>query len=84
MKKKRALKGLLWILLIAILLPCFVQAKTGLEKETPDYKVSYYAFDCYNMIDANGKRSGYGYEMMQGITKYMQCTFSYVGYDKSV
>ena len=27
--------------------------------------------------------SGYGYEMMQGIAKYMQCTFSYVGYDKT-
>ena len=27
--------------------------------------------------------SGYGYEMMQGISKYLQCTFSYVGYDKS-
>lgn len=80
---KRRSIGLIWILLIAILSPCFVQAKATLETETPNYKVAYYAFDCYNMIDENGKRSGYGYEMMQGITKYLQCTFSYVGYDKS-
>ncbi len=83
MKKKRAFLGLMGVILLSLLLPSFVQAKSVLEKKTPDYKVSYYAFDCYNMIDENGKRSGYGYEMMQGITKYMQCTFSYVGYDKS-
>ena len=83
MKKKRAFLGLMGVILLSLLLPSFVQAKSVLEKKTPDYKVSYYAFDCYNMIDENGKCSGYGYEMMQGITKYMQCTFSYVGYDKS-
>ncbi len=41
------------------------------------------AFDSYHMQDENGLWSGYGYEMMQGIAKYMQCTFSYVGYDKT-
>ena len=82
MKKKSTIRGFLWVILFTIISPCFVQAAT-LEKDTPNYKVAYYAFDCYNMIDKNGKRSGYGYEMMQGITKYLQCTFSYVGYDKS-
>ena len=53
------------------------------KQETPDYKVAFYAFDCYHMQDENGKLSGYGYEMMEGISKYLQCTFSYVGYDKS-
>lgn len=51
--------------------------------ETPDYKVAFFAFDCYHMQDENGKRTGYGYEMMQGISKYLQCTFSYVGHGKS-
>ena len=51
--------------------------------ETPNYKVSFYYFDCYNMTDENGTRYGYGYEMMQEISNYLQCTFSYVGYDKS-
>lgn len=50
---------------------------------TPDYKVSFYHFDCFNMTDENGKRYGYGYEMMQDISNYMQCTFSYVDYDKT-
>ncbi len=50
---------------------------------TPDKKVAFYAFDCYNMMDENGRKYGYGYDMMQNISNFMQCTFSYVGYDKS-
>lgn len=53
------------------------------KADTPDYKVAFYAFDCYNMQDADGKRYGYGYELMQNVAKYTQCTFSYVGYDKT-
>ncbi len=46
-------------------------------------KEAFYAFDCYHMQDENGKRSGYGYEMMQNLSRYMQCTFSYDGYENS-
>lgn len=53
------------------------------RRETPVYKVAFYAADCYHIQDENGRRSGYGYEMMQGLSKYMQCTFDYVGYDKT-
>ena len=53
------------------------------KADTPDYKVAFYYFDCYNMQDADGKRYGYGYELMQNVAKYTQCTFSYVGYDKT-
>ena len=60
-----------------------VYAAALTRTETPDYKVAFYAFDCYHMQDENGKCSGYGYEMMQNLSKYLQCTFSYVGYDKS-
>ena len=60
-----------------------VSAANVPQATTPDYKVAFYAFDCYNMQDENGQRSGYGYEMMENIAKYMQCTFSYVGYDQS-
>lgn len=54
-----------------------------LQTETPDYKVAFFESSCYHMQDENGKRSGYGYELMEGIAKYLQCTFSYVGYDKT-
>lgn len=76
----RKLFGILLAFCFA-LLP--IQAE-GIEKEdTPEYKVSFYAFDCFNMMDESGRKYGYGYEMMQDISKYLQATFEYVGYDKS-
>ncbi len=51
--------------------------------ETKQYRVSYYSYACFNMQDADGRRYGYGYDMMQNIAKYLQCTFAYVGYDRS-
>ena len=53
------------------------------QVETPDYRVAFYYSANFNMQDAEGNRSGYGYEAMQEISKHMQCTFSYVGYDKT-
>lgn len=69
--------------MLIIMSVCPVYAASMKKIDTPDYKVAFYAFDCYHMKDDNGKLSGYGYEMMRGISKYLQCTFSYVGYDKS-
>lgn len=72
---------LIFTILLTIFSPVSTYAVT--ELETPNYKVAFFAFDCYHMQDENGKRTGYGYEMMQGISEFLQCTFSYVGYDKS-
>ena len=44
------------------------------RSETPDYRIGFYAFDNYHMQDADGRRYGYGYEMMQSVANYMQCT----------
>lgn len=72
------------ILVLAIMAGVYPLQANGITRvETPDYKVAFYPFDCYHMMDENGKRSGYGYEMMQGLSGYLQCTFSYVGYDKT-
>ena len=65
------------------LLSCVAMAAGVPKCDTPQYKVSYYAYDCFNMQDESGQRSGYGYEMMQDLSKYLQCTFAYVGYDKT-
>ncbi len=80
--RKRLTAAVMGIMLI-IMSVCPVYAASMKKIDTPDYKVAFYAFDCYHMKDDNGKLSGYGYEMMRGISKYLQCTFSYVGYDKS-
>ncbi len=85
MGRCKYIKGISLFLSLAIIMTFLSPADAyALEKlKTPDYKVAFYAFDCYHMQDENGERSGYGYEMMQNISKYLQCTFSYVGYDKS-
>lgn len=62
---------------------CPVYAATVPQEDTPDYKISYYSFDCFNMRDEYGENYGYGYDILQGLSKYMQCTFSYVGFEKS-
>lgn len=59
-------------ILLCILSICPFSASTMQKTETPDYKVAFYAFDCYHMQDDNGKKNGYGYEMMRGISKYPQ------------
>ncbi len=79
---KRITAVCLWLLLV-IGMVCPALAADVPRAETPDYKVAFYSFDCYNMQDENGRKTGYGYEMMQGVANYLQCTFSYVGYDKT-
>ena len=80
---KRRIIAIVSVLFLLITGCCPIYASNVPQEETPDYKVAFYAFDCYHMQDANGRRYGYGYDMMQNLSKYLQCTFSYVGYDKS-
>ncbi len=71
-------------LLLSLVFCCPAFAASDIPQlDTPNYRVAFYAFDCYNMQDETGTRSGYGYDMMQGLSKYLQCTFSYVGYEKT-
>ena len=83
--KKKIWAAVLAILLVLLTVSESFAASSGTvpQLDTPEYKVAFYAFDCYHMQDEDGRRSGYGYEMMQDISKYLQSTFSYVGYDKS-
>ena len=80
---KGRLTTILFVILLAILCYCPVYAASVPKEDTPNYKVSYYAFDCFNMQDEEGQKYGYGYDMMQSLSNYMQCTFSYIGYDKT-
>ena len=75
--------AVLLVLAQFVLFSCTALAAALPKYETAQYKVSYYAYDCFNMQDATGRRYGYGYDMMQNIAKYLQCTFDYVGYDKT-
>ena len=82
-KLTRRLAALILVLVLAVGFSTAAWAEGVPRRETPVYKVAFYAANCYHIQDENGRRSGYGYEMMQGLSKYMQCTFDYVGYDKT-
>ena len=69
--------------LFVLLACCPAYAAAVPREDTKDYKVAFYAFDCYHMQDGNGRKYGYGYDMMQSLSNYMPCTFSYVGYEKT-
>ena len=79
----RRLAALLLVLALAVSCAAAALAEGVPRQDTPIYKVAFYASNCYHIQDESGQRSGYGYEMMQGLSKYMQCTFDYVGYDKT-
>ncbi len=46
-------------------------------------RVGYFGFEGYHNEDADGNRSGYGYEYLQQMARYTGWTYDYVGYDKS-
>lgn len=46
-------------------------------------RVGFFAMDGYHMMDKQGNRSGYGYDFLQLVSRYLDVDFEYVGYDKS-
>ncbi|MBO5145687.1 MAG: response regulator [Lachnospiraceae bacterium] len=52
------------------------------EAHARTVKVGFFAFDGYHMIDDDGIRSGYGYDFLQMVTRYVNFHYEYVGYDR--
>ena len=80
---KKRCTAFLMVFLLAVLLALPAGAESVPRTETPNYKVAFYASPNYHILDSSGKRSGYGFEMMQALGRYLQCTFTYEGYDKT-
>ncbi len=55
----------------------------GAGAEAKTVKVGFFAMDGYHMIDENGIRSGYGYDFLQMVTRYVSFEYEYIGYDKT-
>ena len=73
----------LCILVCLLLISSLFHVEALENNTTPSYNVSFFAYDCFNIEDKNGKKSGYGYEMLENISHYFQGTFNYIGYDLS-
>ena len=46
-------------------------------------KVGFFAMDGYHVMDEEGNRSGYGYDVLRLMARYWDVNYEYVGYDKS-
>ena len=71
---------LVWVSL-CLVVSCFPAHAAEHEKNT--LRVGYWAFDGYHNVDQNGVRSGYGYELLQLMSRYSNIGFTYHGYDQS-
>lgn len=79
-KKKGVMAALfLWIVLILGIGGVTYAAEPEIQK----VRVGFFAMDGYHMIDENGIRSGYGYDFLQMVTRYVNFSYEYIGYDQS-
>ncbi len=53
------------------------------QAEAKTVKVGFFEMDGYHMINENGIRSGYGYDFLQMVTRYVSFDYEYIGYEKT-
>lgn len=46
-------------------------------------RVGFFETDGLHMIDEDGQKSGYGYDLLRYMARYLDVDYQYVGYDKS-
>ena len=74
---------LLTSMLLAALLGFVMPASAAGSDDTPHrtLRVGFYAYTGYHIMDKDGRRSGYSYEVLQRIAQYENVKFEYVAYD---
>ena len=79
---RRMLVALCWG--AALLSPPVGLAHNAAEPAARDtLRVGYFALEGFNQQDAEGRRSGYGYDLLRLMSRYLNVKFEYVGYDKT-
>lgn len=70
-------------MLLAALLGFAMPASAAGSNDTPQrtLRVGFYAYTGYHIMDKDGHRSGYSYEVLQRIAQYENVKFEYLGYD---
>ena len=79
--KRRLICLFLSLILSFALLPTTVLA--DLTTEPIKVRVGFFEQSGYHMIDNDGMRSGYGYDVLQLMARYENFVYEYVGYEKS-
>lgn len=62
---------------------CSSALAAGAESARQTIRVGFFAFDGYHMMDEKGVRSGYGYDILQLLKRYLNVDYEYVGYENS-
>lgn len=88
LKKYQFLKIFLSIFLcLLVLLPNFTLAQGQESSANTDFrkliKVGFFPFAGYHEIDSKGRRSGYGYDLLQQLLIYEDWRYEYVGYEEN-
>lgn len=74
--------ALMILICMIIVSPSMVHAADD-EEQRETIRVGFFAMDGYHMMDEEGNRSGYGYDFLQLLSRYLNVEFDYIGYDKS-
>ncbi|MEA4853278.1 MAG: transporter substrate-binding domain-containing protein [Christensenella sp.] len=80
----KKLKKIVWIVLCALLICAPFCVAHASQTGGRQVKVGFYAIDGYQMIDEDGKKSGYAYEYLQHMKLYTDWEYEYVGYDSNL
>lgn len=70
------------LLLAALLSLSLVTPAFAAEYERETIRVGFFEMDGYHMMDEDGGRSGYGYDLLRLASRYLDYDYEYVGYDK--
>ena len=73
-------------MLLAVLLGFALPVQAAGNDDTPHrtLRVGYYAYTGYNIMDADGNRSGYAYDMLQKFAQCENVDFEYLCYDDTI
>lgn len=72
------------LLTVSVFTLCPVRADAAYDAgQRETVRVGFFAMDGYHMMDEQGNRSGYGYDFLQMVSRYLDVDFEYVGYEDS-
>ena len=82
----RQIKGLFYMILSALMLmagiwTAYADGNENSERET--IRVGFFKTDGLHMINDDGEKTGYGYDLLRYMSRYLNVDYQYIGYDKS-
>lgn len=80
------IKRLLYVILSVLVLTAGIWTAYADNEEKPGretIRVGFFATDGLHMIDEGGEKTGYGYDLLRYMSRYLDVSYEYVGYDKS-